>query len=640
MSWIVVIAQRPPKISAKSAVTLIVFGVAVLIALPLNWFWWRTARTSSLQLIDALSSQIAANAQGDFWSGVTAAETAFRWTDLLIRKDSQATDIVSALSAGLTISETPSAIAFDAPSAGRFTVTRDQAGRVMVQERSDSMPFNSLERQSWFGPVADPASGGRAVAFAGPAKATGSIAVYIGLDRFSNLLASLPVGRSGVAFVVDAAGATPIVPPRATAAELAPVIRAVAAVVSARPADAVNIVETRRLLAGGAGYHVFLSPLEFRAWQLAVVIPEDEHFGPIDQIVWQALVSLVTLALILGFLASLVAHRIFSKPLGALVRDIERVQVFDLEAISHRRLALKEFDELSGALSRMAKGLADFGKFIPTDLVRTLLVDGQRATPGGEARQVTVMFADAAGFTSLSERVGVGVIDIISRYLDVASRAVEANSGVVDKYIGDAVMALWGAPGDDEQQAFNACRAALEIVRAVTDSGVVDDRGEPLGIRIGISSGLAVVGNIGSPRRLNYTAIGDTVNLASRLEGVNKLFKTDILISESTKAMIGDAFATREIGEIAVFGRTGGVRIFELLDGPSGSGKASWVKLYEEALEAYRGRRFGAALERLTQVLGERPSDAAARWLQAECTRLAASPPDETWDGVITLGTK
>ncbi len=364
-SWIVVIAQRPPKISAKSAVTLIVFGVAVLIALPLNWFWWRTARTSSLQLIDALSSQIAANAQGDFWSGVTAAETAFRWTDLLIRKDSQATDIVSALSAGLTISETPSAIAFDDPSAGRFTVTRDQAGRVMVQERSDSMPFNSLERQSWFGPVADPASGGRAVAFAGPAKATGSIAVYIGLDRFSNLLASLPVGRSGVAFVVDAAGATPIVPPRATAAELAPVIRAVAAVVSARPADAVNIVETRRLVAGGAGYHVFLTPLEFRAWQLAVVIPEDEHFGPIDQIVWQALVSLVTLALILGLLASLVAQRIFSKPLGALVRDIERVQVFDLEAISHRRLALKEFDELSGALSRMAKGLADFGKFIP-----------------------------------------------------------------------------------------------------------------------------------------------------------------------------------------------------------------------------------------------------------------------------------
>ncbi len=130
------------------------------------------------------------------------------------------------------------------------------------------------------------------------------------------------------------------------------------------------------------------------------------------------------------------------------------------------------------------------------------------------------------------------------------------------------------------------------------------------------------------------------MNLASRLEGVNKLFKTDILISESTKAMIGDAFATREIGEIAVFGRTGGVRIFELLDGPAGSGKASWVTLYEEALGAYRGRRFGAALERLTQVLGERPSDAAARWLQAECTRLAASPPDETWDGVITLGTK
>ncbi len=547
-------AERLPKISVKLAVTLIIFGVTLLIALPLNWFWWRTARASSLQLIDALSSQVAATAQRDFWSGVTAAETAFGLADLLIRPGAGSDDIVSAISAGLTTSETLSAIAFDAPAVGRFTVTRDAAGNLVVQERMQSMPFDGLNKTSWFGPVADPASGGRAVAYAGQARAMGSLSVFIGLDRFTALLASLPVGQSGIALVVDAKGATPIRPRKDMAGELEPVISAVGTLIAARPPDAVNIVDKQRIESAGAGYRVFLSPLNFRAWQLVVIVPEAEYLGPIDQMVQRALMSLVTLALILGLLASFLAQRILSRPLSALVRDIERVQVFDLEAVSHRRLALKEFDELSGALSRMAKGLADFGKFIPTDLVRTLLTDGKRATPGGEARQVTVMFADAAGFTRLSERVGVAVVDIISRYLDVASRTVEAHGGIVDKYIGDAVMALWGAPGDDDNQALNACRAALEIVRAVKESGVVDDRGEPLGIRIGLSAGLAVVGNIGSPRRLNYTAIGDTVNLASRLEGANKAFGTAILISEATRQMAGDEILTREIGTIAVFG--------------------------------------------------------------------------------------
>ena len=631
--------KRLRNIPARLAVTLLILGVAVLIALPLNWLWWRTARSSSLQLIDSLSSQIAVNAQKDFWNRVAAAETAYGLTDLLIRPGAKADDIRGAILAGLTISETPSAIAFDDPGMGRFAAVLDEAGKAVIRERLESMPFNVGDRRGWFGPVMDPA-GGRAVAFAGPATSTGSIAVFVGLHRFAALLESLPVGRSGLAFVVDAGRQTPILPDRAKGSQLAPVIRSISDIVSERPANAVNIVESRRIVAGGAGYRVFLSPLEFKTWQLAVVVPEEEHFGPIDSMVRQALLSLTVLAAILGLIASLLAQRVISTPLVALARDLESIRLFDLEAISHRRVVLRELDDLSGALSRMAKGLADFGKFIPTDLVRMLLSDGKRAMPGGESRPVTVMFADAEGFTTLSERVGVAVIDIISRYLEVASREVEANNGVVDKYIGDAVMAIWGAPADDEHQAFHACLAALAIIRSVEEARIVDDRGVPLRIRIGISSGSAIVGNIGSISRLNYTAIGDTVNLASRLEGVNKLFQTNVLVAEATRAAAGERVVTREIVEVSVAGRTGGERIFELLNLSGGAGKPDWAVRYESALQAYRQRNFSGAAALVASVLKERPLDGPSQWLSAQCQKLENLPLDADWSPVLKLDSK
>ena len=137
------------------------------------------------------------------------------------------------------------------------------------------------------------------------------------------------------------------------------------------------------------------------------------------------------------------------------------------------------------------------------------------------------MFADIAGFTGLSERLGDQIIPLLSRYLDTVSREVSGHGGTIDKFIGDAVMAFWGAPAANPDHAVDACRAALACHRALRQSGFADDHGRPIKVRIGINSGDMLVGNIGSEFRLNYTVIGDAVNVASRLEGANKEYGTE-----------------------------------------------------------------------------------------------------------------
>jgi adenylate cyclase len=637
-------APRKPALRLKTAVTLLVLGGTLLTALPLQWVWWRTARQSSFELVDALSQQITSTVRREWWERVSAAEAAHGVAASLLTADLNEPDITRALGAALAATPVPSALSFEDKVIGPILATRSEDGEAMVhvmRGNRDKIDLPLKPRQAgWRDVLADPAGGDAAIAYAGLPGAQSPLSVFIGMDRFSDLLGAIAVGRTGAAFVVDSRGKVKIAPGQATATTLSPVAEAAAAIVAVRPADAVNIVEARRLVVQDAGYRVSFSPLEFNGWQFVVIVPEAEFLSGIEMTTRRALISLLILSLVLGLAAAALAQRVLSEPVAALTSDLEKIERFELESIAHRSSGLREFDQLSAAMARMASGLADFAKFIPTDLVRTLLADGVRAAPGGETRELTVMFADVAGFTEISERMGIAVIGVISRYLDVVSRTVEANGGTVDKYIGDAVMAFWGAPRLDADRAANACRAALAAVDAVRESGITDDRGEPLRVRIGLHSGTAVVGNIGSSRRLNYTAIGDTVNLASRLEGVNKVFGTSILISEETKVAAGGAFVTRELAEVSVVGRAEPVRIHELLGVGAAVRKPAWAEVYEGALQAYRQRKFAAAIRLLQQVLRERPDDGPSGWLLAVCRAWRDAPPPAAWRGVVLLDAK
>jgi adenylate cyclase len=229
--------------------------------------------------------------------------------------------------------------------------------------------------------------------------------------------------------------------------------------------------------------------------------------------------------------------------------------------------------------------------------------------------------------------MGDRIIPLLSRYFDSVSGQVQRHGGTIDKFIGDAVMAFWGAPAPNPDHAIDCCRAALACQQAVRELALVDDEGRAVTIRIGINSGEMLVGNIGSEVRLNYTVIGDAVNIASRLEGTNKLYGSGIIIGPETRRLAGGRISVRELDRLAVYGRSGGLQIYELLgmaDDPADS--TGWVGLYESGLASYRARDFAAAILEFERVLAVRSEDQASSMMIERCRERLAAPAGDDWD--------
>jgi adenylate cyclase len=449
----------------------------------------------------------------------------------------------------------------------------------------------------------------------------GVMAVAIDHARLSRFLAQLAVGRTGAAFIFGPEGNV-IAAPDADADELRsarqdhpllPVARA------ARAADTrAGPDERRRVTIGGEAYEAVVTPLPLAGWSLLTVIPEDEFLGPIERAILRLAIVIVLVTGVGALLAAALARRVVAGPLQRLFGELRRIERFELEAVRPHPSRLREMEELSRAIAAMAGGLAAFGKFIPADLVRSLLARGVAVAPGGELRQLSIMFIDIAGFTGMSERMGAGVVPVLSRYLDIISGVIAGHGGTIDKFIGDAVMAFWGAPAPDPDHAAACCRAALACAEAIALSGLRTDLGETLRIRIGINTGEVLVGNVGSELRLNYTVIGDAVNVASRLEAANKPFGTTILAGEATMAAAGPGFLCRELDDLGVAGRSERLRAFELL--AAGEGPVpEWVRAYASGLQALRDHDPARASAAFEAVLRWRLADRPAAIMLARC---------------------
>ncbi|MGE3806972.1 MAG: adenylate/guanylate cyclase domain-containing protein, partial [Gemmataceae bacterium] len=268
-----------------------------------------------------------------------------------------------------------------------------------------------------------------------------------------------------------------------------------------------------------------------------------------------------------------------------------------------------------------------------------LLRGNQEASLVGERRVLTLCFCDLRDSTTIAESMAPeAFVEQLREYLGSLSEAIVESAGTVDKFIGDAVMAFWGAPTPLEDHALCACRAALRCQQRMRELRKLwEARGLlPFHTRIGINSGEVVVGNIGSVTRLNYTAIGDPVNLAARLEGVNKVYGTEIIISAHTRRMAGDAVIVRPLGGILVKGKTEAVQIYELLGlkGECDEAQFAWAAIHAEGVDEYGKRHWRAAIERFERVLALKPGDGAAKFMIEQCRRYEAEPPPEDWSAL------
>jgi adenylate cyclase len=284
-----------------------------------------------------------------------------------------------------------------------------------------------------------------------------------------------------------------------------------------------------------------------------------------------------------------------------------------------------------------------FQQYVSPEVIRRLLVDPERVKP--RKIPVTVLFSDIRGFTSISEKLDAQELaDLLNGYLTEMTRIIFRNQGTLDKYIGDAVMAIWGAPFDEPGHAKRCCEAALNMLARLEDlQKQWRARGQPvLEIGIGINTGIASVGNMGSALRYGYTAMGDSVNLASRLEGLNKEYGTRIIISESTRATLGNGLAlVRELDLIRVKGKMEPVTIFELmhLDADADSHKETieLIELFERGHQAYRQRYWSTAKKIFENMLTRWPNDGPTRLFLARCEEYLAAEPAPGWDGVYVM---
>ena len=267
------------------------------------------------------------------------------------------------------------------------------------------------------------------------------------------------------------------------------------------------------------------------------------------------------------------------------------------------------------------------------DIASNLLLSGS-ADLGGSLVRSTILFSDIRSFTSMAERLSAAVIvDLLNEYFSFMEDVITSEGGAVDKYIGDAIMALFGVPQASGNDPKRACRAALRMMSALELFNGGRDEQARIRIGIGIATGDVIAGYIGSPSRLNYTVIGDPVNMASRMESLTKVYGAPVLVCEQTRAALGDEFVVRDLDRIRVRGQQTPNTLFEVLATDPSAVPSAWLQNYQAGRTAYEAGNYSEALEHFTSARRSRIDDKAAALMVERCRRLMKSLPDG-WDGV------
>ncbi|TWO65519.1 HAMP domain-containing protein [Caenimonas sedimenti] len=370
-------------------------------------------------------------------------------------------------------------------------------------------------------------------------------------------------------------------------------------------------------------------PPEFgKAWDVVIVTPLEDFVGEASannrQLLLMGLVAIGLQVLVIYALSRRIA-----RPLEQLEQQVQDVQDFKTTHSEPVRSRIREISSLATSVGTLQGAITAFSAFVPRELVRQLIATGHKLELGGRSQFLTVMFTDLEAFSTLTEITPAQeLLDRVSHYFDVVTRATIVEKGTLDKFIGDGVMAFWGAPAQLEDHAYHACVAALRIQRGMDKLNAdYAERGiPPLRVRVGIHSDAVLVGNMGAPDRMSYTVMGDGVNLAARLEGTNKEFGTNICISHAVFREAGERLWIRRIGVVTVKGRRQDLQVYELMglkDGdPELLATPQIIRLCEMTNKAYASFEdgdIGQARQRFIEITEAFPGDPLALAMIAKC---------------------
>jgi adenylate cyclase len=394
----------------------------------------------------------------------------------------------------------------------------------------------------------------------------------------------------------------------------------------------------RELTIAGRNYQLIvhpIPPLYGRAFAIAAAVPIEEL-----TLVSQALLARGAwaggIAVGLAILAALLVSLLVSRSMARLAAKTQRFRELDFSDRVPVRSRITEVLRLSEAVERMREGLEVFGHYVSKDLVRQIMRSPATAGVGGERRDVTVLFTDIEGFSRISENVAPELLTSrLSRYFEMLSAAISANRGMIDKYIGDSVMAFWNAPEPDPDHVVHACRAALQAAEASRSLAEKwRSRGRPVfRTRFGLHAGPAIVGNVGARERINYTLVGAVANQASRLEGLNKVYGTEILASGEVAARTAGRFLWRHVDRIVAAGTTEVMEICEPLGEIDAAAHGPFLKHWHGGREAYVGGRFAEAVALFEAAAVLKPGDGPCRVLIERCLEFTRNGVPAGWDG-------
>jgi adenylate cyclase len=406
-----------------------------------------------------------------------------------------------------------------------------------------------------------------------------------------------------------------------------------------------------------------------RKWYVGVLVDEQDFIGPLQHISVQIIFAGIA-GLLLAIAAIVYLSKGLTKPIKCIVDKTERIQRFELDGELKVHSRILEVCQLTEAVSTMTRSLRSFSVYVPRDLVRAIVSENGSAALVSRRQPLTVMMTDIQGYTQISEaQAPEEVVAHLNTYFERMTAEIHEHNGIVDKYIGDAIMAVWNAPTEDPYHVENACRAALhcqKMSQILVAEAEAEGR-EPYITRIGLHTGDAVIGNVGSSDRMQYSAIGAVINLAARLEALNKKYGTTLLVSEHVASMVWDRFLFRCVDRVVPVGTSQPLNIYELVaekkplqttdedvcisessapveevEVVEDASLLEQISLWQNTMDIYFSQRWSEALDGFLryQKMVAPAADPVVQVFIERCEIYQEHPPEDGWDGAVWLTSK